>query len=344
MRDKADKEFVVRLATMDDAEAFTALVVDANGTLERHPESVDASRATIAVTRRSLAGEATDAERSYLLLLEEVASGEVVGCIALTCNIGLDQPFYDYRLGKMVHSSRRLKSYRCLDVLYLCNDLTGCSEIHSLYVRRDARRMGAAAQLVRAAQLFVASRPAEFAPRIIGELRGVQDGQGTSPFWQAVGRHFFKVDQRGAERLVAKGHKAFIAELMPKYPVYLSLLPEAAQCVVGGVHESGHALAALLENDGFHFENHVDIFDAGRVMEAHTTKLNGVANSLRLTAAEASLGSGAGQWWIAAGEGADFRATLASGMREAHRLLLPAGILQRVRAAGGTVLRALCAG
>src|SRR5262245_15886799 len=101
-----ERQFVVRVATIDDEADFTALVVDADGTLERHPESVEASRATIGVTRRSLAGEATDAERSYMLLLEDVTSGEVAGCIALACNIGLDQPFYDFRLGKIVHSSR----------------------------------------------------------------------------------------------------------------------------------------------------------------------------------------------------------------------------------------------
>ena len=329
------RQFVVRLATLDDAEAFTALVLDAGGTLERHAESVESSRATIAVTRRSLAGEASDAERGYLLLIEDVATAEVVGCIALACNIGLDQPFYDYRLGKIVHSSRPLKSYRCLDVLYLCNDLTGCSEMHSLYVRRDARRMGAAAQL------FIASRPAEFAPRIIGELRGVQDADGTSPFWEAVGRHFFKVDQRGAERLVAKGHKAFIAELMPKHPVYLSLLPESAQAVVGGVHESARSLAALLENDGFHFENHVDIFDAGRVMEAHTATLKGVAGSVLLTAAEAQPAHDATGWWIASGDGADFRATVATGTQEGECLLLPAEILQRVGGTAGAAVRVL---
>lgn len=336
-----DREFVVRVATMDDADAFTALVLEADGTLERHAESVEASRATIAVTRRSVAGEAGEAERGYLLLLEDVASGEVAGCIALSCHIGLDQPFYDYRLGKIVHSSRRLKSYRCLDVLYLCNDLTGCSEMHSLYVRSDARRMGAAAQLVRAAQLFIAARAAEFAPRIIGELRGVQDAQGTSPFWEAVGRHFFKVDQRGAERLVAKGHKAFIAELMPKYPVYLSLLPETAQRVVGGVHGSSETLAVLLEEDGFHFENHVDIFDAGRVMEAYTATLKGVAGSAVLAAAEAPTVQGATEWWIAAGDGADFRATLATGRRDGDRLQLPALALRRVGASAGAAVRAL---
>lgn len=335
------REFVVRLAREEDAEAFTALVNDADGTLERHQETIAASHAAIDRSLRSLAGEASEAERGYLLLLEDVATGEVVGCIGLACHIGLDQPFYDYRLGKIVHSSRRLKSYRCLDVLYLCNDLTGCSEAHSLYVRSDLRGLRGAAQLVKASQMFVAQRLDEFAPRVIAELRGVQDERGASPFWEAVGRQFFRVDQRGAERLVAKGHKAFIAELMPKHPMYVSLLPEVAQAVVGGVHRSSEALAAELEADGFHFENHVDIFDAGRVMEAHTGRLRGVAESVALRAVEDAQSPAANNWWIAGGHGADFRMVQGAAVREGDTLRMSADILRRIAVASGAPVLAL---
>ena len=333
--------FIVRVARADDAAAFHALVIEADGALERHAESPEASRATLERVERSLAGEASDAERGYLLLLEDCASGEVVGCVQLECSIGLDQPFYDYRLGKIVHSSSRLKSYRCHEVLYLCNDLTGCSELHSLYVRRDARGMGGAEQLTKAAQLFIATRLAEFAPRTIIEMHGVRDPDDTSPFWEAVGRHFFKVDQRGAERLVAQGRKAFIAELMPKHPVYLSLLPESAQSTVGGIHPEVAALARLLEQDGFHFENHVDIFDAGMVLEAHTRTLNGVANSREVVVEEGDSVAGAGSWWIAAGEGPGFRMSAAVGVLIEDRLSLSPDTLRRLGAESGAAVRAL---
>lgn len=315
------RQFVVRLARADDADAFTALVVDADGTLERHPESIEASRATIERSCRSLDGAVSDAERGYLLLLEDVLSGEIAGCVGLACRIGLDQPFYDYRVGKIVHSSRPLKSYRCLDVLYLCNDLTGCSEAHSLYVHSASRGQGGASLLLKAAQMFVRTRIEEFAPRLIAELRGVQDEAGASPFWESVGRQFFRVDQRGAERLVAKGHKAFIAELMPKHPMYVSLLPEAAQAVVGKVHRSSEALAAEMEIDGFHFENHVDIFDAGRVLEAHTATLRGVAGSRMLSVFGGESGASS-EWWLAAGSGPDFRVLGVSATPDGDRLIV----------------------
>lgn len=333
--------FTVRVARADDEAAFHALVIEADGALERHAESPEASRATLERVERSLAGKAGDAERGYLLLLEDCASGEVVGCVQLVCSIGLDQPFYDYRLGKIVHSSSRLKSYRCHDVLYLCNDLTGCSELHSLYVRRDARGTGGAALLTKAAQLFIAGRLAEFAPRTIIEMHGVRDPDDTSPFWEAVGRHFFKVDQRGAERLVAQGRKAFIAELMPKHPVYLSLLPESAQSTVGGIHPDIAGLAPLLEQDGFHFENHVDIFDAGMVLEAHTRTLNGVANSRELVVEEGGPAERADSWWIAAGSGTSFRMAVAAGEVIEDRLRLSTDTLRRLGVESGAPVRAL---
>ncbi|WP_407278124.1 arginine N-succinyltransferase [Aromatoleum evansii] len=336
--------FIVRVARADDAAAFHALVIEADGALERHAESPEASRATLERVERSLAGKASDAERGYMLLLEDCASGEVAGCVQLVCSIGLDQPFYDYRLGKIVHSSSRLQSWRCHDVLYLCNDLTGCSELHSLYVRRDARGMGGAALLTKAAQLFIAGRLAEFAPRTIIEMHGVRGPDDTSPFWEAVGRHFFKVDQRGAERLVAQGRKAFIAELMPKHPVYLSLLPESAQATVGGIHPVVAGLVPLLEQDGFHFENHVDIFDAGMVLEAHTRTLNGVASSRILAAEEGDPGAAAHAWWLAAGNGGDFRMCLGSGVADADRLLLSPDTLHRLGVGAHADVIALSAG
>ncbi|WP_232428923.1 arginine N-succinyltransferase [Aromatoleum toluclasticum] len=337
------ERFVVRVANAGDVDAFHALVIEADGALERHAESIDASRATIARSLRSLAGEASDAERSYLLLLENTARGEVAGCVQLVCSIGLDQPFYDYRLGKIVHSSSRLKSWRCHDVLYLCNDLTGCSELHSLYVRRDTRGQGGAALLTKAAQLFIATRPAEFAPRTIIEMHGVRDPDDTSPFWEAVGRHFFKVDQRGAERLVAQGRKAFIAELMPKHPVYLSLLPDNAQATVGGIHPVVAGLVPLLEQDGFHFENHVDIFDAGMVLEAHTRTLNGVANSRELVVEAGEATAGAQSWWLAGGEGEGFRVAAGAGALAGECLSLPSEALRRLGMTAGGKVRALAA-
>jgi len=279
----SSSELRVRIARPGDLQPILALLRTAGSAIEKIAAERTAIELIIDRNQRSLAGSATPAEETFLFLLERM-SGEIVGCAVLQRQIGLDEPFYDYRVGQVVHSSRRLKSYRCLDVLYLCNDLTGSSEAHSLYVSPEARQEGGATMLVKALALFIARHPDRFAERLVIELPGAQDEFGASPFWEALGRHFFKVDQRAAERLVAHGRKSFIAELMPKHPVYVALLPESAQDSIAKVHRDALPLLSALEREGFHYESHIDIFDGGRVMEAHTQQLASVLGSLNATA------------------------------------------------------------
>lgn len=331
----------VRPAVAADAAALHAMVVEAEGALERFDDSVAAAEAAIAASQTALRGEAPEARQHFLLVAENTDSGALRGCIGLSAKIGLEQPFYDYRLGQIVHSSRPLAAYRCLDVLYLCNDLTGCSDAHSLYVRRDARQRGTALHLVKAAQMFIAAHRERFAARIVAELRGVVDAAGRSPFWEAIGRHFFRVDQRRAERLVAQGRKAFLAELMPKHPVYVALLPEAAQQAVGGLHRDIGALTALLEAEGFHFASHVDIFDGGRVLEAHTDALAGVAHTRRYVLGTAEAAADGGDWWLAAGFGTDFRAIAGRARDRDGALDTDAATQTRLAAASGETIHAL---
>jgi arginine N-succinyltransferase len=332
---------VVRPAITADAPALHSLVLESEGALERFDDTPAAAAAAIAASEQTLAGSAAPGEEGVLLVAEEAASGRVLGCIGLTGRVGLSEPFYDYRLGRVVHSSRPLRSYRCLDVLYLCNDLTGASEAHSLYVARAARRQGLGALLARAAQLFMAAHRETFADRTIVELRGKVDAAGRSPFWEAIGRHFFRVDQRRAERLVAQGNKAFIAELMPKHPVYVSLLPETARDAVGGIHDEIRSLAALLEADGFRFESHVDIFDGGRVLECRTSDLSGVAHARRLLGRPAASPADPREAWVAAGQGHDFRAVRSTGTVDATTFATAPDTLARLRAAGDAPLLVL---
>jgi arginine N-succinyltransferase len=54
---------------------------------------------------------------------------------------------------------------------------------------------------------------------------------------------------------------------MPKYPVYVALLPEEAQAALGQPHDAGVAAQRLLAAEGFGFHGYVDIFDGGPTMD-----------------------------------------------------------------------------
>ena len=73
-----------------------------------------------------------------------------------------------------------------------------------------------------------------------------------------------------ADYLTGVGQKTFVAELMPKHPIYIDLLPETARAVIREPHPNTRPALSLLESEGFRCEGYVDIFDAGPTVQAYT--------------------------------------------------------------------------
>lgn len=207
--------------------------------------------------------------QSYLFVMEDTETGEVVGTSGIEATVGLDDAFYHYHCGKVVHASRELNVHNTVDILTLCNDYTGVSEICTLFLKENARQGSNGRLLSKFRFLFMAEHHQRFAQTVIAEMRGVSDENGTSPFWQWLEEHFFSMDFPTADYMTGIGDKVFIAELMPKYPIYVNLLSKAAQAVIGKVHEKTRPALQLLQQEGFSCRGYVDIFDAGPTVEAN---------------------------------------------------------------------------
>jgi arginine N-succinyltransferase len=110
-------------------------------------------------------------------------------------------------------------------------------------------------------------------------MRGRLDANGRSPFWEGLGRHFFAIEFSRADYLTGIGQKAFVAELMPRHPVYTTLLPPEARSVIGQVHADTEAARGMLESEGFRYEGYVDIFDAGPTLECFRDDIRAVRQS-----------------------------------------------------------------
>ena len=67
---------------------------------------------------------------------------------------------------------------------------------------------------------------------------------------------------------------------MPRYPVYADLLPQEAQDVIGRTHRDTAPARKMLEAEGLRYQGHVDIFDAGPVLECHVNDLRTVRESV----------------------------------------------------------------
>src|SRR5687768_18567308 len=70
----------------------------------------------------------------------------------------------------------------------------------------------------------------------------------------------------------------FIADLMPKTPIYTAMLPESARAVMGVPHPSGRAAMKMLEREGFNFDCYIDIFDGGPTLAAATDQFGTVGD------------------------------------------------------------------
>jgi len=217
----------------------------------------------------------------YLFVMEDTETGQVVGTSGIEAAVGLDDAFYHYHLGKVVHSSRELNVYNTVETLSLCNDYTGASEICTLFLGESHRKNRNGRFLSRMRFLFMAEHKERFADTVIAEMRGVSDETGRSPFWDWLEEHFFSMDFPTADYLTGIGKKAFIAELMPKYPIYVNLLSKAAQEVINKVHPKTVPALKLLENEGFSRRGYVDIFDGGPTVETQISSINTIEQSAR---------------------------------------------------------------
>ena len=103
----------------------------------------------------------------------------------------------------------------------------------------------------------------------------------------------------------------FIADLMPRTPIYVALLTEAARGVIGQPHPSGRAALRMLEEEGFSFDRYIDIFDGGPTVTADTDDIRTVRESTSETVCEIAEG-GKTKALVGAGRLKDFRACCAS--------------------------------
>jgi arginine N-succinyltransferase len=215
----------------------------------------------------------------YLFVMEDTDTGQVVGTSGIEAAVGLEDAFYHYHLGKVVHNSRELGIYNTVETLSLCNDYTGASEICTLFLGESHRKNKNGRFLSRCRFLFMAEHQERFAETVIAEMRGISDEEGRSPFWNWLEEHFFSMDFPTADYLTGIGKKVFIAELMPKHPIYVNLLSKDAQKVINEVHPKTLPALRLLEAEGFARRGYVDIFDGGPTVEAQTAKVKTIRNS-----------------------------------------------------------------
>jgi arginine N-succinyltransferase len=216
---------------------------------------------------------------NYFFVLEDLDRQRLVGCSEILATAGFNEPFYSLRNRHFTSASRELNIEHGVPALSLCHDLNDHTLLRGFHI--DNALVGSAFSelLSRARLLFIAAHAQRFAEAVITEIVGYSDENGQSPFWDALGKHFFDLPYVEAERLCGLQSRAFLAELMPQYPIYVPMLPLAAQECIGRIHPDGQEAFDILEREGFETNSYIDLFDAGPTLYARTANIRSIARS-----------------------------------------------------------------
>lgn len=329
----------MRPAELSDFDALRAMAVESGPGFTSLPVDEEILRKRLLKSVDSFGGRLDQPEYGkYLMMLENVETGEIGGCSAVKAGIGVSSPFFNYRIITLAQASQEADRRFDMDALILTNEFVGFTEVGTLFLREEHRGAGVGRLLAQSRYMLMSTRPHWFGEMVIAELRGVVSHEGETPFWECLGKHFFKMSFPQADYLSATTDNQFILDLMPKYPIYVDLLPPEAREVIGRCHVDGVPAFKLLEWEGFRFEKVVDIFDGGPIMQAPRSMIRTTRES---RVVEMEVGDATGQSGIVAStQLEDYRASLIDGATIGeNRFVTTADTLEKMKLKRGDKAR-----
>ncbi len=260
--------------------------------------------------RRSVASFANKEDQRdglYLFILEDLTTGELGGTCAIEASTLGSEDGYVFRVEELVQPKARVPTAKTIRILQPIQRKNFATEIGGLYLLPKFRHSGLGRLLSLSRFLFIAAFPERFNSLVVAEMRGRIEKNTFSPFYNAVGQHFVKLT---FNRLMAEATQdhSFIPNVMPRFPIYISLLPLDAQRAIGKIHKNTKAALNMLINEGFQPTGEVDIFVAGPKLAAQTSQIRTIVNSRKAVVSHLVEGPFEGSKALISNEALGFRA------------------------------------
>ena len=141
----------------NDLDDIVRLAARAGVGMTSLPHDVGRLAARIRRSIETFAGELPRSQQGFLFVLEDTALARVVGVSAIEVAVGLDEPFYNFRIQKTVRASKALGVYKPQELLNLSYDHTGHSELCTLFLDPGYQRNRNGLLLSKARFLFIAA-------------------------------------------------------------------------------------------------------------------------------------------------------------------------------------------
>ncbi|MFT5707482.1 MAG: arginine N-succinyltransferase [Oceanospirillaceae bacterium] len=271
---------IIRPISLDDFDALHQIAINSGNGLTSFPDDPQTLKERIKHSLRSFNAQiTTPGEQGYLFVMQDLASGEVVGTSGIEASVGQTTPLYHHRIESCVHHSDSLELSKVHQTLTLCTDLIASTEICSLYIKDSYRINRNGRALSRFRFLFMGAHQQRFSKNIIAEMRGYADQQNQSPFWSWFEQHFCNISFATSNHYIGIGDMRFASELMPKYPLYTSLMSASARDAINRVHPDTIPALVLLEREGFKYGDYIGVNDAGPAVTCPLNKIKTVIAS-----------------------------------------------------------------
>lgn len=332
----AGESVIIRPVRGEDLDAVLELTRRGGTGLTNLPPDREAIERRIDAAEQALSNEQARTDGAAIMLVAELA-GRIAATGMVFARVGAEWPFYSYRITRQASLSRAVARSKSQRLLNLVNDFDGETEVGGLFVDPEMRGQALGQLMARARYMFIATHRTWFGERVIAELRGYQDESGRSPVWDAVGRHFYDMEFDEADRTGAIHGNQFIADLGPRYPIYISMLPPEAQAALGRPHNDGRRAHAMLLAEGFRDEGYVDIFDGGPTLVAPIDSVRTVAQSREV--AFVGPGEGSLRALVATGLASEFRLARGTAASREDGIMLDPQTARLLSASAGDTLR-----
>lgn len=332
---------VVRPVTPHDIDSLERCALTVGVGMTHLPRRRDLLEKKIADSQKAFSKDLKKPKNEdYLFIIEDLQGKVIGGTCGIYSKIGVTSPFYVYHVEVLPPPSHRFPVPKEKRLLRLISYENGPTEICALYLLPEFRKGGIGRLLSLSRFLFIASFPHRFETTTMANMRGFIE-KNISPFWDGLSRHFLDVDfeEVMAMRSISE---SFFPDILPKHPIYVSLLPPPAQEVIGKTHANTTPAFDMLLQEGFRFLQEIDPIDGGPIISAETATIRTVKDSVLATIKDISLNPIESERFILSNNRINFRAcygTLSMEADQADSVIISDEVRKALKVQKGDLIR-----
>lgn len=330
---------IIRPVTQKDLDSIERCALTAGIGMTHLPRRRDLLEKKIINSLEAFAKEVTvPKQEDYLFVLEDLEEGIVGGTCGIYAKVGASIPFYVYCVETLPPPSHRFPVPKERRLLRLISYEGGPTEVCALFLSPEFRKGGLGRLLSLSRFLFIANHPHRFDSNLIANMRGVIE-KNISPFWNGLSRQFLDVE---FEEIMAMRSidESFIPDILPRYPIYVSLLPPSAQEVIGQTHANTKPAIDMLAHEGFQYIQEIDPMDGGPIIAAETRSVRTVKHNVLATVQEIISQPIKSERYILSNTSLDFRACYGTLRKVSdHSIVLSEDVAKALRVQPGDSVR-----